>query len=55
MEDSTVLYNLPGQHSFVRTDPNGVYWVYEIVDVTTPYGSPLDIIEPQLDTCEFRD
>jgi len=35
----TVLYNLPERHSFMDTYPNGVYWKYEIRDLTFPEGA----------------
>jgi hypothetical protein len=32
----TVLYNLPEKHAFMDTQPNGVYWKYDIRDLTFP-------------------
>jgi hypothetical protein len=33
---STVMYNLPERHSFMEVSPSGVFWSYDLVDVTTP-------------------
>ncbi len=32
----TVMYNLPERHSFVEVEPTGVFWAYEINDLSTP-------------------
>jgi hypothetical protein len=33
----TVLYNVPEKHGFMEVNPNGVYWRFEISDVTSPW------------------
>lgn len=35
---STVLYNLPERYNFLEVNPSGIFWTYEIRDVTTPVG-----------------
>lgn len=35
----TVLYVVPEEHAVLRTRPNGVYWRYDVSDVTAlPWG-----------------
>jgi len=35
-QNATVMYNRPAGHTVVEVEPTGVYWSYEIYDLTTP-------------------